>query len=128
MSIYEQMPIDSLIECYKNFAAMQPVQTYHEITDELFKRQNQDFRQEAEREKYFVGESGTVYYIELPYDELCIGWYKAWTKHHDYSYAYTKPNGTTVYACLSLCKYDRQFIIEKLENAIEENERELMQS
>lgn len=113
---------DAMAE-YAEISTSEDVKKYHDLSDELMKIQYEQFRDKPEHE-FYKELNGYEFYIELPYDELCIGHEKAWVNHHSYSYMYKKPDGGTVYSCSSLCGYSRDWAIERIENEIGRIERE----
>ena len=116
--------LEDVMSEYAELSASQDVKKYHEVSDELREIQREQFRDEPERE-LFKEFNGYEFYIELPYDELCIGTEKAWVKRHSYSYMYRKPDGGTVYSCSSLCGYSRDWAIGRINEEIARIESEL---
>ena len=111
--------IEDVMAEYEELAANQNVKDYFEVSKELRTIQSEQFRDEPELELY-KEVNGCRFYIELPYDELWIMADKVEVKHHSYSYRYERPNGNTVMSCSSLCGYQREWAIERLDEAIEE--------
>lgn len=111
--------LDDVMAEYEELAANQNVKDYFEVSKELRTIQSEQFRDEPELELY-KEVNGCRFYIELPYDELWIMTDKVEVKHHSYSYRYERPNGNTVMSCSSLCGYQREWAIERLDEAIEE--------
>jgi hypothetical protein len=116
--------VDDVMSEYAELSASQDVKKYHEVSDELREMQREKFRDEPERE-FFKEFNGYEFYIELPYDELCIGTERAWVKRHSYSYMYKKPGGGSVYSCSSLCGYSRDWAIGRINEEIARIESEL---
>ena len=117
MTNYGETPIEELIEEYSMLAKDPLVIAYINAGEELRKRAQSDYTHEPEREFYREA-CGYEYTIELPYDELFIGRDKAWIEHNDYSFSYKNPNGGSCYACLSLCGYSREEVVEMIEKRI----------
>ena len=116
--------VDDVMSEYAELSASQDVKKYHEVSDELREIQREQFRDEPERE-FFKDFNGYEFYIELPYDELCIGTERAWVERHSYSYMYKKPNGGSVYSCSSLCGHSRDWAIGRINEEIARIESEL---
>ena len=116
--------VEDVMSEYAELSASIDVKKYHELSDELREMQREQFRDEPERE-LFKELNGYEFYIELPYDELCIGTDKAWINHHSYSYMYKRPDGGSVYSCSSLCGYSRDWAIDRINEEIARIESEL---
>lgn len=116
--------VDDVMSEYAELSASQDVKKYHEVSDELREIQREQFRDEPERE-FFKDFNGYEFYIELPYDEICIGTKNAWVKRHSYSYMYKKPDGGSVYSCSSLCGYSRDWAIGCINDEIARIKSEL---
>lgn len=124
LRIVKPRTVDDVMSEYAELSASQDVKKYHEVSDELREIQREQFRDEPERE-FFKDFNGYEFYIELPYDELCIGTEDAWVNRHSYSYMYKKPDGGSVYSCSSLCGYSRDWAIESINEEIARIESEL---
>ena len=120
---YGGMPIEELIDEYAMLAKDPIVMAYIEASKELMKRQGRDYSEDPEKE-FYKAACGYEYTIELPYDELRVGYDGAWLKHHSYSFTYKEPGGRTWDTCLSLCGYSREEIIGMIEARIERLESE----
>ncbi len=116
--------VEDVMSEYAELSASQDVKKYHEVSDELREIQRERFRDEPERE-FFKDFNGYEFYIELPYDELCIGAERAWVNRHSYSYMYKKPGGGSVHSCSSLCGYSRDWVIGRIDEEIARIESEL---
>jgi hypothetical protein len=123
MKDYREMPIDELMGEYSALANDPIVMAYNECGDELMKRRTEDYSVEPKTE-FYKAACGYEYTIELPYDELHIGYDKAWMKHHGFSFTYKDPDGRVFNACLSLCGYSREDIVEMIDKRIERLENE----
>lgn len=118
--------VEGVMSEYAELSASQDVKKYHEVSDELREIQREQFQDEPERE-LFKNFNGYEFYIELPYDELCIGTEHSWIDHHSYSYMYKRPDGTTVHSCVSLCGYSRDWVIKRIDEEIARIESELQE-
>lgn len=117
--------LEDAIAEYVELSTSQDVKRHREVSDELRKIQREQFRDEPELE-FYKESNGYEFYLELPYDELCIYSDKVDVKHHGYSYMYKNPNGGSTYSCSSLCGYSREKIVGMLDANIERIERELL--
>ena len=118
MRNYGETPIDELIEEYATLAKDPLVIAYNEVSEELFKRAERNYRKRPETE-FYKAACGYEYTLELPYDELHVSHDRAWVKHHDYSFTYKEPDGRIWNSCLSLCGYSREQIVEMIDKRIE---------
>lgn len=117
MTDYCETPIEELIDEYSVLAKDPRSIAYIDVGEELRKRAQNDYSVIPERE-FYKEACGYEYTIELPYDELIIGRERAWIRHHDYSFIYNEPDGTSWNTCLSLCGYSREDIVEMIEKRI----------
>ena len=124
MKEYGETPIEKLMDEYAMLAKDPLVMDYINVGDELMRRKERDYSSKPETE-FYKAACGYEYTIELPYDELHVGFDKAWVKHNSYSFTYKDPEGRMCYACLSLCGYSREEIIEMIEARIERLESEV---
>lgn len=125
MDDYSKIPIEELIEVYRDLADFKIVAAYISIGDELTDRAQNVYSRKPEMVLY-KEVFGYEFMIELPYDELLVGFTDASIKHHDYSYNYKKPDGSVCHACLSLCGYSRNDIVERIEAEIDKIKREVV--
>lgn len=123
MKDYREIPTAELIDDYIMFANDPLVKAYIECNNELIKRMTEYYSNEPQTE-FYKAACGYEYTIELPYDELHVARDRAWIKHHDYSFTYKIPDGRVFNACLSLCGYSREEIVEIIERRIEQLENE----
>lgn len=117
--------LEDTIAEYVELSTSQDVKRHREVSDELWKIQREQFMDEPELE-FYKESNGYEFYLELPYDELCIYSDKVDVKHHGYSYMYKNPNGGSTYSCSSLCGYSREKVVGMLDANIERIEHELL--